>query len=186
MPHCKLPIAVNAASKQDDPPHVASFMPITVVQSLSRVWLFLTTWTAVYQASLSFTISQSLLKFMSIKSVMLHNHLSLCRPLLFLPSVFPSISLFQWVSSSHQVAKVLEFQLQHYAFQLIFFSIDWFDLLEVQGNLKILRQHHSSKASVLWHLAFFMAQLSQPLRDYQKNRSFDYMDLCLQSDVFAF
>ena len=80
----------------------------------------------------------------------------------------------------------MEFQLQHYAFQLIFFSIDWFDLLEVQGNLKILRQHHSSKASVLWHLAFFMAQLSQPLRDYQKNRSFDYMDLCLQSDVFAF
>ena len=73
-------------------------------------------------------------------------------------------SLFQWGSSSHQVAKVLEFQLQHQSFQWIFnsFRIDWFDLLAVQGTLKSLLQHPSSKASILWHSAFFMVQLSYP------------------------
>ena len=87
-------------------------------------------------------------------------HLILCCPLLLLPSIFPTIRVFSWVSSSHQVAKVLEFQLQHQSFQWIFrlisFKIDWFDLLEVQGTLKSLPQHHSSKASILQHSAFFI------------------------------
>ena len=88
------------------------------VQTLSRVWLFATPWTAACQASLSITNSRSLLKPMSIVSVMPSNHLVLCHPLLLLPSIFPSIRLSQWVSSSHQVAKVLEFQPQ--SFQWIF------------------------------------------------------------------
>ena len=87
------------------------------VQSLSHVWLFATPWTAACQASLSITNSQSPPKPMSIESVMPSNHLILCCPLLLLPSIFPSIRVFKWVSSSHQVAKVLEFQLQHQSFQ---------------------------------------------------------------------
>ena len=91
---------------------------VVVVQLLSHVWLFPTPWTAACQASLSFTISQGLLKFTSIESVMLSNHLILWRPLLLLPSIFPSIRVFfQWVSSSHQGARVLEFQLQCQSFQ---------------------------------------------------------------------
>ena len=89
------------------------FVFVVVVQSLSHVWLFATPWTAACQASLSFTISQSLLRFMSIESVMLSSHLILCYLLLLLPSIFPSISLFQWIGSLHQVAKVLELHLQH-------------------------------------------------------------------------
>ena len=89
-------------------------------KSLSRVWLFMTPWTVAHQTSLSITNSWSLLKLMSIELVMPFNHLILCQPLLFPPSIFPSISvLFKWVSSSHQVAK-LEFQLQHQSFQWIF------------------------------------------------------------------
>ena len=132
---------------------------------LSHVQLFATPWTAPRQASLSFTNSQSLLKLMSIESVMPSNHL---HPLL---SPSPPIfnlsqhqGLFQWVSSSHEVAKVLEFQLQHQSFQCIFrtdfLRIDWFDLLAVQGTLKSLLQHHSSKASILQCSAFFIVQLS--------------------------
>ena len=112
-----------------------------------------TTWTAACQASLSFTISPSLLKLMSIELVMSSNQLILCCPLLLLPSIFPRIRLVQWVGSSYQVAKVLELQLQHQSFQWIFrvdfLRIDWFDLLAVQETLKSLLQHHSSKASVL-------------------------------------
>ena len=98
---------------------------------------------------------------------MLSNHLIYCHPLLHLPSIFPSIKvLFQWVSSSHQVAKVLEFQLQHQSFHeysgLISFRINWLGLLAVQGTLKSLLQHHSSKASILQHSAYFMVQLSHP------------------------
>ena len=120
------------------------------------------------QASLSITNSWSLLKPMSIASVMLSNHLILCHPLLLLPSIFPSIRVFfQWVSSWHQVAKVLEFQLQHQSFQWIFrtdifFKIDWFDLLAVQGTLESLLQHHSSKASILRRSVFFTVQISHP------------------------
>ena len=95
-----------------------------VVQSLSRVWLFATPWTAARQASLSFTISQSLLKLMPIESVMPSNCLALCHPLLLLPSIFPSIRvIFQWVISLHLVAKGLELQLQHQSFQWIFRAI---------------------------------------------------------------
>ena len=94
---------------------------IVVVQSLSHVWLFGTPWTEIWQASLSFTISQSLLKLISTELTMLSNHLILCCSFLLLPSVFPSIRVFfQWVSSSHQVAKVSELQLQHQSFQWIF------------------------------------------------------------------
>ena len=125
-----------------------------VVQSLSNVQFFVTPWTAACQTSLSFTISRSLLK---LTSVMSSNHLILCHPLLLLPWIFPSIfsqhwGLFQWVSSSHQVAEVLQLQPQHHSFQLIFridsFRTDWFDLLTVQGTLKSLLQHHSLKASI--------------------------------------
>ena len=128
---------------------------ISSVQSLTHVQLFVTPWPAAHQASLSITNYWSLLKFMSIESVMPSNHLILCHPLLLPPSVFPQHQgLFKWVSSSHQVAKVLEFQ--HQSFQWIF----RLDLFAVQGTLKSLFQHHSSKASSLWCSAFFMVQLS--------------------------
>ena len=90
------------------------------VQLLSCVQLFVTPWTAAHQASLSITNSRGLPKLMSIELVMPSNHLILCRPLLLLPSIFPSIRVFPMTSSSHQVAKVLEFQLQHQSFQWIF------------------------------------------------------------------
>ena len=96
--------------------------------------------------------------------MMLSNHLSLCC-LLLLPSICPSTILFQWIGSLAQVAKVLKFQLQHQSFQysgLISFRIDWFGLLSVQRTRKSLLQHHSSKASILWHSAFFMVQVSHP------------------------
>ena len=98
--------------------------------------------------------------------------------------------LFPWAGSSYQVAKVLELQLSispsNECSGLISFSIDWFDLPAVQGILKSLLQHHSSKASILWHLAFFMVQLSYSYVTYWKNYSFDYVDLYWQSDVSAF
>ena len=136
-------------------------------QSLSRVWLFVTPWTAAHQASLSITNSRSLLKLMSIKSVMPSSHFILCRPLLLLaPNPSQHQGLFQWVNSSHEVAKVLEFQLQPQSFQ-------WTprtDLLQdgLLGSpyspraLKSLLQHHSSKASIFRHSAFFRVQLSNP------------------------
>ena len=116
--------------------------------------------------SLSFTISCSLLKFMSIESIMPPNHLSFCHFLLLLPSIFPSIRVFSNESTLHEVAKVLEFQLsispsnEHPG--LISFRMDWLGLLEVQGTLKSLLQHHSSKASILRHSASFTVQLSHP------------------------
>ena len=102
---------------------------------------------------------------MSIELVMPSNHLNLCCPLLLRPSIFPRISLLLWAGSLHQVAKVLELQLQHQCFQypgLISFKMDWLNLLAVQGTLKSLLQHHSSKASILLRSAFFMVQLSHP------------------------
>ena len=103
---------------------------------------------------------------MFIESVMPSNHLILCCPLLLLPSIFPSIRvLFNESVSWHQVAKVLEFQLQHQSFQysgLISFRMGWLDLLTVQGTLKSLLQHHSSKTPILWCSAFFIVQLSHP------------------------
>ena len=132
------------------------------VQALSRVLLFVTPWTAALQASLSFTISQSLLKLMSIGSVMPSNHLILCHPLL-LPSIFPSI----WVFSNESVLRIM--WPKYWSFSIspsdeysgqISFRMDWLDLLAVQGALKSLLQHHSLKASILRCSAFFMVQLS--------------------------
>ena len=118
------------------------------------------------QASLSITNSWSLLKLLSIESVMPSNHLILCRPLLLLPSIFLSISIFSNESALHtRCHKYWSFSSSispssEYS-GLISFRIDWFDLLAVQGTLKSLFQQHSSKASVLWHSAFFIVQLSQ-------------------------
>ena len=126
---------------------------IEVVQSLGRVQLFATPWTAARQASLSFTISQTLLKLMSVESVMPSNHLILCHLLPFLPSVFPSIRVF-----SNELAFCMRWP-EYWSFSinlsneysgLISFRMDWLDLFAVQGTLKTLLQHHSSKASVLW------------------------------------
>ena len=124
---------------------------VIVVQSLSRVRLFATPWNAALQASLSFTISRSLLKLMSIESVMPSNHLILCRPLLLLPSIFPIISVFsnesaldlrwpKYWSFSFSISPFNEFS------RLISFRTDWFNLLAVQGILKSLLQHHSLKS----------------------------------------
>ena len=124
-------------------------------------------WTAAAQASLSFTISQSLLKLMTIELVMPSNHLILCRPLLLLHSIFPSIRVFskgptlhirwpKYWSSSFSIIPSKEIP------GLISFRMDWSDLLAVQGTLKSLLQHHSSKASILQHSAFFTVQLSHP------------------------
>ena len=138
---------------------------VIIVQSLSNVRLFVTPWTAAHQASLSFTIYWSLLKLISIESTMPSNHLILCRPLLLLPSIFSSIRVFsnestlgirwpKYWSFSFIISPSNEYS------GLISFRIDWFDLLAVQGTLKSLLQDHSSKASVLQCLAFFMVQLS--------------------------
>ena len=144
--------------------------PVTVVQSLSRVRLFVTPWTAAHQASLSFTISHSLLKLVSIELVMPSNHLILCLPLL-LPSIFPSIRNFSNESALHiRWPKYWSFSTSSSnAYSgLISFRIDWFDHLAVQGTLKSLLQHHSSKASIPPCSAFFMAQLSIHTRLLEK------------------
>ena len=135
------------------------------VQSLSHISLFVTPWTTAHQASLSITNSQSPPKPMSIESVMPSNHLILSSPSPAL-NLSQHQGLFQRVSSLHQVGKVLKFQLQHLSFQwtpgLISFRMDWLDLLALQGTLKSLLQHHSSKASILLCSAFFIVQLSHP------------------------
>ena len=137
------------------------------VQLLSHVWIFVTPWTVAHQASPSITNSWSLLKLMSIESVMPSNHLILCCPLLLLPSIFPSI----WVSSNKSALCIRWPKYWSFSFSispsneysgLISFRIDWLDLLAVQGTLKSLFQNQSSKASVLQHSAFFMVQLSHP------------------------
>ena len=137
----------------------------SLVLSLNRVWLIVTPWTAARQDSLYITNTQSLLKLISIESVMPSNHLILCHPLLFPPSKIPGIRVYS-SDSSHQVAKLLELQLQHQSFQWIFridfLRMDWLDLLAVQGSLKSLFQNDSSKPSILWCSAFFIVQLSHP------------------------
>ena len=135
------------------------------VQSLSHVWLFAIPWTAQRQASLSITNSRSLFKLMSIESVMPSNHIILCCPLLLLPSIFPSIRAF-----SNESALLMRWS-KYWSFSSIIgpsneysglfsFRMDWLDLLAVQKTLKSLLQHHSSKASILQHSAFFIVQLS--------------------------
>ena len=134
---------------------------ISSVQLLSCVRLFVTPWTAARQASLSITSSQSFLKLMLIQSVMPSNHLILCHPLLLLPSICPSIRVF----SNESVLRIRWPKYWSFSFStspsneysgLISSRIDWFDLLAVQRILKSLLQHHSSKASILQHTAFFM------------------------------
>ena len=142
-------------------------MCLSSVQSLSRVQLLVTPWTAACQASLPFTISWSLLKLMPIESMMASNHLILCPPLLLLPSIFSSITVFssEWAlcirwpkywSFSFNISPSNEYS------GLISFRTVWFDLLAIQGTLKSLLQHYSSKASILRRSAFFMVQLSYP------------------------
>ena len=137
------------------------------VQSLSRVWLFETPWTAACQATLSITSSRSPLTLTSIESVMPSSHLILCRPLLLLPPISPSIRVF-----SNESTLLMRWP-KYWSFSfsispsnehpgLISFRMDWLDLLAVQGTLKSLLQHHSSKASILRCSAFFIVQLSHP------------------------
>ena len=134
-----------------------------VVQLCSHVWLFATLWTSAHQASLSFTVSQSLLRFMSTESMILSSHLILCHPFLLLPSVCPIIRVF----SSESALCLRWTKFWSFSFStspsnkysvLISFKSDWFDLFAVQGILKILLQHHSSKT--IHRSAFFMVQLS--------------------------
>ena len=149
---------------------------VVLVQSLSHVWLFVTPMTTAHQAPLSFTVSPSLLRFISTESVMLSNYLFLCQSLLW-PSIFPIIRVF-----SKESALCIKWP-KYYSFSLnispsnehsglISFRIDWFDLFVFQGTLKSLFQHNS-KASILWHSAFFVVKLFTSIHDYWKNHSFD-------------
>ena len=147
------------------------------VQLLSRVRLFATPWTTAHEASLSITNSWSLLTIMSIELAMPSNHLILCRPLLLLPSIFPSIRVF----SNESVLRIRWPNYWSFSFSispfneysgLISFRMDWLDLLVLQGTLKSLLQHHSSKASILQCSAFFIVQLTS-VHDYWKKHSFD-------------
>ena len=142
------------------------------IQLLGLVWLFVTPWIIAHQASLSNTNSKSLFKFMCIKLVMPSNHLILCRPLLLLPPIYPSIRVFssesvlcirwpKYWSFSFSISPSNEYS------RLISFMMDWLDLLAVQGTLKSLLQHHSSKASILQCSAFFR------VHDHWKNHSLD-------------
>ena len=149
------------------------FSSVSLVQSLSCVWLFSTPWIAARQASLSITSSRSSLRLTSIESMMPSSHLILCHPPLLLPSIFPSIRVF-----SNESALLIRWP-KYWSFSLsispsneypglISFRMDWLDLLAVQGTLNSLIQHHSSKASILWHSAFFIVQLSHPYMDTRK------------------
>ena len=146
---------------------ICSDFQFSSVQSLSHVWLFAIPWITAHQAYLSLTNFRSSLKLMSIESVMPSSHLILCRSLLFLPSIPPSIRVFSNESSLHmRWPKYWSFSFsispvnEHPG--LISFRMDWLDLLAVQGTLKSLFQHHSSMASILQHSAFFTVQLSHP------------------------
>ena len=143
------------------------FLAISSVQSLSHVQLFATPGIAAHQASLSITNSWSSLKLTSIESVMPSSPLILCRPLLLLPPMPPSIRVFSNESALHmRWPKYWSFNFSNIPSKehpgLISFRMDWLDLLAVQGTPKSLLQHHSSKASILWHSAFFTVQLSHP------------------------
>ena len=145
--------------------------------SFCRVWLFATSWIAAWQASLSITSSQSLPKLMSIELVMPYNHFILCHPLL-LPSIFPSTRVFSNESALHiRWPKYWSFSFNispsNYYSGLITFRMYWLDLLAVQGTLKSLLQHHSSKASILQCSAFFIVQFSHPYMTIGKNHSLD-------------
>ena len=161
------------------------------VQLLSRVRLFATQWIAARQASLSITNSRSLLKLMSIESVMPSSHLILCHPLLLLPPIPPSIRVFSNESTLHmRWPKYWSFSFsispssEHPG--LISFRMDWLDLLAVQGTLKSHLQHHSSKPSILRHSAFFTVQFSHSYMTTGKTTALTKTDLGWQSNVSAF
>ena len=168
--------------------HITLLTAFLLFFSGSVVSNSVTPWTAAHQVSLSFTNSQNLLKLVSIESVM-PSSLSSCHTLLLLPSIFPSIR----VISNKSVLCIRWPKYRSFSFSispsneylgLISFWIDWFDLLAVQGTLKSILQHHSSKASILWHSALSPTLLS--IHKYWKNHSFDLMDLCQQSNISAF
>ena len=148
-------------------------LKFSLVQLLSHIRLFATPWTPTHQASLSIANSQSLLKLMCIESVVPSNHLILCRPLLLLPSIFPSIRVF----SNESVLRIRWPKYGSFSFNIcpsnehpgLIFRMDWLDLLAVQGTLKSLLQHHSSKASILLCSAFFTVQLSHPYKTTGKS-----------------
>ena len=167
------------------------FPVVAVIQLLSHVRLCAAAWTAACQAALFFTVFWSSLRFMSIESVMLPNHLICCHALCLLPSIFPSTRVFsnesvlcirwpKYRSFSLSVSPSNEY------LRLISFRIDWFALLAIGGTLKSLLQHHSSKSSVLWCSAFYMVQLPHPYMTTEKKHSFAYMDFYQQNDVSAF
>ena len=163
---------------------------IIVVHLRSCIQLFATPWTIACQASLSFTSSWNLLRFLSIESVMPSNHLILCHPLLFLPLIFPSIRVFSKQLALHiRWPKYWSFSFSNSPSNkhlgLISFRIDWFDLFVVQETLKSLLQHHSWKASILWCSAFFMDQFSYLYMTTGKNIALTTL-FCRQSDVSAF
>ena len=160
---------------------------VVVVQLPSCIWLSVTPGTAACQAPLSSTISQSLLKFMSIESVMLSDYSILCHPLLFLPSIFPSIRVF--FSESALCIRWLEYcsfsisPSDEYSGR-ISFRIDWFDLPAVQGILKSPAAQFESISSLVFSLLYGSTFTS--ILDYWKNHSFNYTDLCWQNDVLLF
>ena len=167
-------------------------MPVTQFSAIAQSCPTLCNpWTAARQASLSITNSRSLLKLMSIQLVILCNHLILCCPLLLLPSIFPRIRGFSNESALHiRGPKYWSFSFSistsdEYS-GLISFRMDRFDLLAVQGTLKSLLQHHSSKISILQLSAFLYSLTLKSIHDYWKNHSFGYTDLCRQSNVSAF
>ena len=148
-------------------------------------------WIAAHQASLSITTSRSLIKLMSIELVMPSNHFVLCHPLLLLHSIFPSIRVF----SNESVLCIKWPKYWSFSFTinpsneysgLISFRMEWLDLLAVQGTLKSLFQHHSSKASILWLLAFFMIQLSYPYMTTGKTIALTRWTFASKSNVSAF
>jgi len=168
----------------------ASILSVVGVQSPGHVWLFAILWTAACQVSLSLTISQSLSKFMFIALVMASTHLILWPPLLFLPSIFPSIRDFSNESSvgirwpkywsfSFRISPSNEYS------GLISLKIELFDLA-VQGNFRSLLQSHSSKATILQHSTFFYHPAVTTVCDHWEDYSLDYMDLCRQSNVLLF
>ena len=157
--------------------HSWASVQFSSVQLLSRVQLFATPRIAAHQASLSITNARSSLKLMSIEPVMPSTHLILCRPLLLLPPIPPSIRVFSNESTLRmRWPKYWSFSFSISPFKehpgLISFRMDWLDLFAIQGILKSLLQHHSSKASVLWHSVLFTAQLSHPYMTTGKTIAF--------------
>ena len=164
---CYLEIRNIAWTRGQDKGYKNPYLCVSSVQLLSRVWLFVTLWITACQASLSITNSWSSPKLMSIESVMPSSHLILCCPLLLLPPIPPSLRVFSNESTFHmRWPKYWSFNFsispskEHP--RLIALRMDWLDLLAVQGTLKSLLQHHSSKASILRYSAFFTVQLSHP------------------------